>query len=328
MARLLVVGDLHFCERSAKIIPLLVDEVHRVIDEEQPDGVVFLGDTLDRFRNIDSIWHGLATDFIIGVSQRVPVLLLIGNHDIPNKNHFLSDEHGFHALYYIPNIVVADNQPMVFTVKGQDFLGVPYCPNGRFAEALGYYKPGLDNITAVFAHQEFSGCIYNNKPSKHGDPWPWKKPCYSGHIHHHHKVGEYLTYIGTPYQDKSNENLDKSISLLDFTKDEIVEKRIYLNLPKKYRLTLNVEEYAALTLEEGNIYYVDVTGLESELALHRNGAKSYDIIDGGGRVFFRAIDNVSAGVMIDKFVSVKELLDGLVEERPYLAWVHRRIYNN
>jgi metallophosphoesterase superfamily enzyme len=197
MARVLVVGDLHFCERSAKIIPWVIRGVLQTIRDRQPDLVVVLGDILDRFRIIDSVWHSKATKFLTNIAKLCRLLLLIGNHDIPNKNYFMSGKHGFTAFkYFYDNVTVADKQAVCVTINGFKFLGVPYCPNGRFAEGVATYEGGLEDIATIFGHQEFKGCDMNGISSLHGDVWPSDGPLViSGHIHQYQRLRPRKTKI-------------------------------------------------------------------------------------------------------------------------------------
>ena len=332
MVSILVVGDLHFSERSAKIMPYVIRGVIKSIAKYKPDLVVFLGDTLDRFRIIDSIWHGMATEFLIDTSLDVPILLLIGNHDIDNKNHFLSDNHGFKALRYFQTVTLADRQAMEVEVKGLKFLGVPYCPNGRFMEGVRTYEGDLQGITAIFAHQEFKGCNMNGYPSKHGDSWPLGAPLViSGHIHQHQKHQINVWYPGSPYQDKSDEPLDKSISVYTFTPGEPFpkESRIYLDVPKKYRLKIDASKYKELVVDPKHIYVVSVADVESKLAKWRISDKTDLIVRHGGKVNFKSTDMIS-DEMLEKFETIptiQSMVFNYIKDRDDLQAIHALVYN-
>ena len=331
MARILVVGDLHFSDRSAKIMPYVTRGITKSIAKYTPDLVVFLGDTLDRFRMIDSIWHKSATKFLIETSLQVPILLLIGNHDIANKNDFMSDDHGFHALEYFQGISVADTQAVLLEIKGFKFLGVPYCPNGRFMEGVKTYTGDLKDITGIFAHQEFQGCNMNGYSSKHGDSWPEDYPLIiSGHIHQHQRHQINIMYPGSPYQDKSDEPLDKSISMYIFSPDTQfpVETRIYLNVPKKYRLKINTLEYKQLQVDPKHIYIITVSDLESKLAKWRTNKKTDIILENGGKVNFKAIDLISDEIL-EKFEilpTIQHMVFETIKNRDNLLAIHSLIY--
>lgn len=331
MARVLVVGDLHFSDRSAKIMPYVTRGITKSITKHAPDLVVFLGDTLDRFRMIDSVWHKLATKFLIETSVQVPILVLIGNHDIVNKNDFMSDDHGFHALDYFSSISVADTQAVHIEIKGFKFLGVPYCPNGRFMEGVNTYTGNLHDITAIFGHQEFRGCNMNGYSSKHGDSWPTDYPVViSGHIHSHQRHQINIMYPGSPYQDKSDEPLDKSISLYTFQSDIQfpVETRIYLKVPKKYRLKIDASEYKQLQVNPKHIYIITVSDHESKLATWRTNEKTDIIIENGGKVNFKAIDLLSDEILqkFETLPAIQDMIFETIKNRDNLLAIHSLIY--
>ena len=334
MAKLLVIGDLHFCDRSAKIIPYLVDEIHRTIDETDPDAVVFLGDTLDRFRNIDSLWLTEASEFIISVSKKKPLLLIIGNHDIHNKTYMFSKYHGFTLCKHVSNITVADTSVTEFRVKDFLFLGVPYCPNGRFLEAISTYKADLQGVAAIFCHQEFKGCDMNGIISKHGDVWSQNTHIISGHIHKYQKLKKVL-YTGSPYQDKADEEINKSISLLSFEKDDkgettFQEKRIYLEVPKKIRLKITTEEYAELKTDSKNIYSITAVGTEKDNNKYRKHKKTLKIKENGGNVFFKDADKdvKKEYEKLNNLPTIEGFMLDAINDKKYLEDIHLLIYGS
>jgi len=331
MCRILVVGDLHFSERSAKIIPILMQEITQQTIQQQPDCVIFLGDTLDRFRVIDSVWHGMATDFMVAMSKLTQVVLLIGNHDIPNKLYFMSEEHGFRALRHITNITIVDTEATEIIVGKYKFLGVPYCPNGRFQEGVDTYRGNIKEIKAIFCHQEFRGCVMNGISSKHGDCWPVDNTyIISGHIHERHHPQVNIHYPGSPYQDKSDENPDKSISLYTFENNLYPkEERIWLNVPKKLRLKITAKEYGTLKIDPKNVYVITVSGLESQLAKYRISEKTDLITTNGGKVNFKAIDSVSQETIkkFDSIPTIKEMVSEAIKSTEYLHKIHALVYS-
>jgi len=232
--KILAIGDPHFKVNNREDMAIFTQECYRVIKERQPDITVLMGDILDRHENIHVLPLMDANKFLIQLAKLTKTFALIGNHDRINNSTFLTDEHPFTALKYIPNLIIVDN-----VVKDSEWLFVPYVPPGRFHEALGNVRETLAGVTAVFAHQEFKGCKYKNIVSTTGDVWPENFPLVvSGHIHQYGQPQENIIYVGTPLQHSFGDEDDCSVSLFTFTDDaegdgEVEEERIYLNIPKK-----------------------------------------------------------------------------------------------
>lgn len=328
--RVLVIGDLHFCDRSAEIIPKLVQQLTNEVEKEKPDFVVFLGDTLDRFDTAKTKWLCEATHFIIAISKIVPVLFLIGNHDIPNKTHFFSKTHGFPAFEYIPNITIADGSVVCFESKGFKFLGVPYCPNGRFQEALDTYKGDKKEISAIFCHQEFIGCEIKGIVSKKGDRWLDKDTTViMGHFHGYQRPQTNIYCVGSPYQDAVDEDPNKSISLFTFTSTKVKERRIFLSLPKKVKLRLSPKEFSKLELEENNIYTVVITGKESVIAKYHDEEKIEAVKKTGGKVITKKEKTPEEKEELEffaKVVTVEELVTAKIKGNTALEKIHSKIH--
>ncbi|CAH6420692.1 Hypothetical protein POVR2_LOCUS225 [uncultured virus] len=258
--RILIVGDLHFSSRSLPILEVLQVRLLEQITTLKPDHVVFLGDTHDRFGQVNTTRDKEVVYFLHKISLLVPFTLLIGNHDIPNKTLFYSEDHAFNALkFYWKNTTIVD-KCIRFTVKGLTFGAVAYCPNGRLHEGLKPVEP-LEELAAVFCHQEIRGCLINGIVSAGGDKWSRSMPTiFCGHIHDHHTPQANVHYVGSPYQDNFGEKEDKSISLVTFSNEgKWKEKRIYLDLPKKIRLHMTAAEFWDWKPVSPNLYNLTVT---------------------------------------------------------------------
>ena len=337
-ARLLVIGDLHFSDRSAPLLQQLSDKIIQTVERTSPDAVVFLGDTLDRFATINSVRHSEATDLLYVCSLLSKVILLIGNHDIPRKTHFLSTHHGFNPMRYWNNTIVVDRQCVEFVVNGLTFQAVPYCPNGRLQDALDTLPSRSAKPTATFCHQEIKGHALSHLTGDDGDGWPSGRGLLvCGHIHLHHYMPatqerDEVLYVGTPYQDNYSENTDKSISLLTFSDSGWTEERIYLDLPKKVRLEMTALEYSMWSLESNTIYSLTVTGTHRENSAHRESDKTLEIRRSGGSVMFlNADDRVDATEMsgdrvAQPFKTVRDSIAESIVDKPHLQRVFAQIY--
>ena len=332
IARILVIGDLHFSQRSFSLLAKLEVKLLEAIKKYKPDHVVFLGDTLDRFGTINSAREREAITLFYKSSLLVPCTLLIGNHDIPNKTYFMSHDHGFTGLkYYWKNMTVVDTQCVEFEINGIKFQAVPYCPNGRLLEGLNTNPDRCSHPAAIFCHQEIYGCDLDSIISTEGDNWNESDTLLvCGHIHKHHQPQSNVLYTGSPYQDNFGEDPDKSVSLLTFTRKLKIneegtrnkirdnkiednklnqksnksdlqqnslidwkERRIRLNLPQKRSLIMTAKEFKTWEPIKNTIYKLEIHGSITRNANLRGSDKVTDIINKGGIVTFINTDKIS-----------------------------------
>lgn len=234
--KIVCIGDPHFKVSNRTDMKIFMQECYSTVEKNKPDFIIVMGDVLDRHENIHV--HALmdASQFLIQLSKFAKTYVLIGNHDRPNNSNFLTDEHPFTALKEISQLTIVDH-----VIKDGEWCFVPYVPPGRFHEALGDVK--LDDITCIFAHQEFKGSKYKNIVSTIGDVWPEDFPLViSGHIHTYQWPQDNIVYVGAPMQHNFGDSDDCSVSMFTFTDDSIDEERIYLNIPKKRIVKLSHDE--------------------------------------------------------------------------------------
>jgi hypothetical protein len=334
-ARILVVGDMHYAERSIEIVRMMEPKILHWIKKYKPDRTVFLGDTLDRFGSTTHIRSKEAITFFYQASLLCPIVVIIGNHDIPNKNDFMTDCHGFTGMkYYWANTTVVDTECYEFELKGLIFQAVPYCPNGRFLEGLNTLEARNLKPSAIFCHQEIANCDLDGMISLTGDEWPDEEPLLiCGHIHKRQRLKPNVYYPGSPYQDKVNEYYtcpeDKGISLLTFYPDRTwKEKRIPLHLPVKAKITLTAKKFRKWTPEENYIYYVTIHGTSLENAEHRGSSKVKAVEKMGGKVIF---SNIGPSIETEikknpKELVLRDLLARSVKDKPHLQSILLDLY--
>lgn len=273
--RIFVEGDPHIKISNSLDIELLSSSVKKKLTEVEYDFSVILGDVLDRFESIHVAPLNRAVEHIDMVRRYSKhTFLIIGNHDRPNNNVFLTTEHPFTAMRHWTNLTIVDSvviREMVSEsgAKGT-FVFVPYVYPGRFKEALltkdldyptkeikhdedKYNK--LKSCTAIFAHQEFYGAKIGIKKSTEGDTWPEDAPmCISGHIHDYHRLQNNLYYVGTPIQHGVTDIGDKTVSDFEFklveNKWQVKENRIDLKIPKKIHIIISKEDILKFPIPE------------------------------------------------------------------------------
>lgn len=287
--KILVVGDLHFAPRSKFLLSELKEKLLSSIEKYRPDMIVWLGDTLDRFGTVTTSYSEDVIEFLKSTTVYSPSVLLIGNHDIPNKTYFMSSQHAFTGVKYWDKIRVVDTQCYEFKIKDLIFQAVPYCPNGRFREGLETLKDKCLSPRAIFCHQEMKGCNKDGKGmiSIDGDDWGLDEPlCICGHIHKDHSPQPNIEYVGSPYQDNFGEDTDKSISLYSFTEKTYKRRRIYLNLPIKEKRSMTSKKYKRFTPENHVIYWITVKGSATKNSVLEELEKTREIRKKGGKVIF------------------------------------------
>lgn len=264
--RILCIGDLHYKHKNSKESLLLSNNLIEIANKEQPDLIVLMGDSHDSNNLIRTEVHVELTELMVALENIAPLIVIIGNHDIPGPNHFLSSIHPFSPMKMWQNTRVVDSSPLVTEVKGKKFVFVPYVKPGRFQDALDLCE--WQNSDTIFCHQEFQGCIIEGMESSIGDPI---KPDYpfivAGHIHEHHyltidKIKRVL-YVGTPRQVKIDESTYKTVSLLTYG-DTIEEKRISTNLPLWIEKVIRVEDISTVELPESGRVYIKIVGTFSK----------------------------------------------------------------
>ena len=280
---ILAIGDPHFKVNNQYETDIMHSAIVKVIKEKQPTSVVCLGDILDKFELIHVKVYNRVLSFLNDIAAESKDLnLIIGNHDRPNNNVFLTDEHPFNSLKRWDNITIID-KTIIKEIKNNEnqtakFVYVPYVDVGRFREAINTISLDIKmegtefdekqwentkSMAGFFAHNEFYGAKMGIVKSVKGDVWPTEAPfLVSGHIHDYDKLQTNLYYTGTPMQHGITDSKDKTISLFTY---ELInnewkmvdEERIDLNIPKKLRLKLTKEELLEFKMSK-NIGYLRI----------------------------------------------------------------------
>lgn len=247
---ILCIGDPHFKLDNVDDTDLLEIKIENLIKEKSPDMVIVMGDILDRFETIHVSPLMRSISFLNKIkSKGVKLVILIGNHDRPNNNVFLTEEHPFTSLKEWENTTVVD-KPIVF----KNLLFVPYVPPGRFFEAIKDFS--LPEVKVIFAHQEFFGAKMGAIVSK-VEAYSESAPlCLSGHIHQYQKVQDNLIYIGTPLQHGFGDTRDKSVCFIETETLEI--ERVFLEIIPKIQVKLSPKEL---------IDYVPIKGSNTKIVL-------------------------------------------------------------
>jgi DNA repair exonuclease SbcCD nuclease subunit len=262
----LVIGDPHFKINNVEDTNLMTKNIISLASQLSPDFIVCLGDVLDRHESIHVSPLLRSVEFITKLSEIAPIYILIGNHDRPNNNIYMTNEHPFSALKGWKNIFIVDTT-ITKNISGLNFLFVPYVPVGRFTEAIN--SVDLNQINYIFAHQEFKGAKMGAIKSEIGDEWDLSNPLViSGHIHEFDHLQENIIYTGTPIQHSYSDSNDKTVFMFKFSNNHYSYERFNLGLPKKKILRLSCSESHKInSLDKDTHYKIILSGTPEEIKL-------------------------------------------------------------
>jgi DNA repair exonuclease SbcCD nuclease subunit len=246
----LLIGDPHYEVNNLHMMKQATNEILQLIDKRKPELCIVLGDTLHTHNRIEMLAQSQAINWLKAIATKCRLIVLIGNHDRINNQDFLSPIHPFVGLKETENITVVDT---TIWDKEENLIYVPYVPPGRFKEALQKvgYNPGDENTKppkAIFAHQEFKGCLLGERESTKGDFWNQEWPqIFSGHIHTYHILPK-IIYVGTFHQQNYGEDPDKAIMFVNVDEEEFKMNRISLkSVPKRVTVHLTLAELPQFT---------------------------------------------------------------------------------
>jgi DNA repair exonuclease SbcCD nuclease subunit len=261
-----VIGDPHFKISNVEETNEMCEKILIQLEKIEPHAVVCLGDVLDRHETIHVGPLLRSIDFFQKISSKFPLYILIGNHDRPSNQVYLTEEHPFTALKNWRNTWVVD-KVMENIIDGKKFLFVPYVPPGRFMEAIeGSGIQSLKEYSCIFAHQEFYGAKMGVCESIVGDSWSLENPLVvSGHIHDFDELAPNLIYTGTPIQHGFGDREDKGVFLFRFKDDKFEYDKIDLDLPKKKIIKISFSDVSLLNVDHKSYYKIIISGTPEEL---------------------------------------------------------------
>jgi DNA repair exonuclease SbcCD nuclease subunit len=187
------------------------------LDKNVKDGDVFycLGDVFDNRQTMNLMVASYAIDLFERIGQRLPVYIIVGNHDIYRKN--TNDISSVDILRHIKNVTVY-KEPEVHEFKNAKCLLMPWRRDkDHEKETLSSFK----KIDYVFCHSEVRGLRTNPNPyvlhegGNSVEVFSDYKGMYSGHIHYSQR-NKNVTFVGNIFQmTRSDRNNPKGIWTLE-----------------------------------------------------------------------------------------------------------------
>lgn len=275
--KLLAIGDPHFTIKNQHDTSALEKGISQLIDEQQPEIVVVMGDILDQHEKLHVDPFVRSISFVKTLRMHVTkygghLIILIGNHDRPNNSDFLSGKHPLVGMSDSDNFTIVDTVKVV-SIENINLVCVPYVPPGRFQEALDTIEIP-ENDVLILAHQEFIGAKMGAVVSMAGDEWGLDRPpVISGHVHDHQRLQENILYVGTPYQKTYSESANRTVSLFDLSGEithTVLDTETRIRVPgvvKKHIIRINADMLTDFDLPEEDDYYkIYISGTTQELA--------------------------------------------------------------
>lgn len=202
--KILFIGDPHLklskFDLSCRFLQLVGD----IIEKQDPDMVVNLGDTFDTHSVLRSEILSEFKKHILQVGKVCPYFYVLGNHDFfkptDSKYHALETFKGMHNFKVIDKSTIIENLDITF---------VPHIPD--------HTKFPTITTSICVAHQTFVGADYGYKRTDVGVDADKvsAKIIISGHIHKRQFFGNVI-YPGTPFaQGIDDINQSKGVMLFD-----------------------------------------------------------------------------------------------------------------
>jgi DNA repair exonuclease SbcCD nuclease subunit len=283
MTLVLVIGDVHIKTTNIPDIDIFIKKVCDIIIKEKPDFTVLLGDILDTFEKINTFELNKAIDLINKIRKFSKVYVLIGNHDMVNCLQYLTENHWANSLKLWDNVVIVDK-----TIQENDFVFVPYVPNGRFIDALNESSYEWKNAKCIFAHQEFYGAKMGSIISDDGDKWMINYPnVVSGHLHMNQRPQKNIYYPGSSMQVAYGETDDNIISLLTFMNKDFDIKEISLEMSRKKIIYTTIEDIEVPEEDVDNKIKMSISGDYEEFKTFKKSKKYKQLINKGVNVVFK-----------------------------------------
>ena len=201
------------------------------------------------------------------------------------------------------------------------------------SRVIPLFRPLINDVIAIFAHQEFFLCHNGPKRSNEGDYWPEGFPfIITGHIHEHRQLQSNLLYTGIPFQHTSADANDKTVSFFSFTDGDWKEERISLAIPKRRKLIVQALDFPAFILPEGyerDIIKVEVQGTTGEVSAAMKSSKWQDLRNLGIKVVPKPrtedlVNSVISGPQLN-IRSYRERMDTVLQEAPELLDLWRTL---
>jgi len=207
--KIYLLSDLHFGVRSNSI-EWLDNQLNYFYNfyipylekTKENNSVLFiLGDFFDNRQSLDINVINKSIELINDLAKILPVIFLVGNHDIYKKND--TDINSLIVFKQIHNVIIFE-KPIIVTNDRNKILLLPWVGNVKKEELYAKHN----KADYIFAHTDLMGFkldnglnINNGADLKNAAE---AKRVFSGHIHKRQENGD-CVYLGSPYSTKRSD---------------------------------------------------------------------------------------------------------------------------
>jgi DNA repair exonuclease SbcCD nuclease subunit len=193
-----------------------------LISKNKKDGDVLIhcGDVFDSRTAIGIFTLNYAVEIFEKLSNIIPIIVLVGNHDSATK--YNNDVHSLKFLNFINNISVID-VPQSETICNNKILFMPWMSTKE--SEINCINENRD-CNIIFSHMNIAGMNFNRyvvvKDGIETQNIETFKRVFSGHIHYRQEKNN-IIYVGSPYQlDRGDINNNKGVYLYDFISNDLI----------------------------------------------------------------------------------------------------------
>lgn len=283
---ILIVGDIHIKTVNIPDIDILILKLCNIIDDKEPDFIVLLGDILDTFEKINTFELNKAYELIEKISKKCMTYILIGNHDMVNCMQFLTENHWANGLKEWNNVKIVDK---VYK-HDNEFMFVPYVPNGRFIDALNTSCTEWKDMKCIFAHQEFMGAKMGAIVSEDGDSWDISYPhVISGHLHLNQRPQHNIYYPGSSMQVAYGETQENIVAMIYFSEEDnnYRTEEIELGLSKKKIIYTTLDDLEIPENKSNDKIKMSISGEYEEFKTFKKSKRYKELVSKGINVVFK-----------------------------------------
>lgn len=339
----LFIGDPHFQVSNIPEVDMFLEKIINLAKDKKPDIIVIAGDLLHTHEKLHTTALNKAYELVDNMRKISKTYVIVGNHDMICNQSFLTNNHWMNGMKEWKNTVIVDIVISEF-INNEKFIFVPYVSNGRFEEALQTLREPFDNVSCIFAHQEFAGCKMGSIISVEGDKWSLKNPLVvSGHIHSRQIPQKNIYYSGSAMQHAFGESEKNIIAFLTFENNDYKIEEIDLKLPRKKIVYMDVDSVDKYIVPDTKDQIkVTIKGDYNEFKALKKTKKYKDMIEKGVKVVFKpkkidqtkkVIENGFIKEVVDEVKSnttdFNTILSSIITEQknPYLMQTYELIIN-
>ena len=293
--KLMHLSDLHLGKRLNEFSLVedqkyILNQILEIVDRETPDALVIAGDVYDKaVPSVEAV--GLFDDFLVRLAEkRLPVFVISGNHDSPERISFgsrLLDISGIHLspVYsgQVEPITLQDEfgpvhfylLPFVKPIHVRRFF--PEEPTDTYSQALstaiGHLELDRQERNVLVTHQFVTGALRSDSEeislggADHVDSSVFQDFDYValGHLHSPQNCGsEHIRYCGTPLKYSFSEASDeKSVTIVELGEKGSLSVRTTALKPLRELVELrgSFEELTSREFYQGTSWQEDYTNL-------------------------------------------------------------------